>query len=79
MDHLLKILKKKEIRSLCAKPMQGAAIHADDLQRTITTSKDAVSQQTSLINNFTKISNLKMNASKLEGLMISQDIRIQRN
>ena len=49
----------------------GATIHADDL-RTIATSKDAVSQQASVISNFVKKANLKLNASKLEVLRISQ-------
>ena len=71
MDHLLKLLKEKKHGLSVCQTYAGTAIHADDL-RTIAASKDAVIQQASVISNFVKKTNLKLNASKLEVLWISQ-------
>ena len=78
MDHLLKLLKEKKLGLSLCQTYARAAIHADD-PRKIATSKDGVSQQASVISNFVKNANVKMNASKLEVLKILQQHTILRN
>ena len=71
MDQLLKQLKEKNYGLSVCQTYAGAAIHAEDL-RTTAASSDAMTQQVSVITNFTKNNNLKLNVSKFEVLRISR-------
>ena len=71
MDRLLKQLKEEKHGLSVCQTYAGAAIHADDL-RTTAASKDTVSKQATVISNFARNANLKLNESKLEVLQVSQ-------
>lgn len=71
MDQQLQRLKEKNCGLSMCQTYVGAAIHANDL-RTTAPSKDILSQQISVISDFGKSKHLKLNASKLEVMRISQ-------
>ena len=71
MDRLLKEMRTERHGLSICQTYIGATIHADVL-RTIAESKEAVSQQASVISTFPKAAKLKLNSSKVEVLRIAR-------
>ena len=70
IDPLLRKLERRSVGPCLRKLYCGAFAHADDIQ-TISTSRDTLHEQISIVESFTKINVLVLNAQKCEVVVVS--------